>query len=136
MPAEVGDKVATYPEIVLLFLVVTGIVWLVARFKLLLALPLLLLCVCVSRQEWQDVTMRQAILAELGYPYYIALLSPFTFAPILGILAAGHSHRMRRKRDRALQDLCTTCGYDLTGTISGICPECGTCTPKPPPPVQ
>ncbi len=31
-----------------------------------------------------------------------------------------------RRRDRGL---CLECGYDLTGIVSGICPECGTSVP-------
>ena len=31
------------------------------------------------------------------------------------------SRRVRRRR----QGLCTRCGYDLTGNVSGRCPECG-----------
>lgn len=33
----------------------------------------------------------------------------------------------RRRRARRLRKgLCLRCGYDLTGNISGVCPECGT----------
>jgi hypothetical protein len=28
-------------------------------------------------------------------------------------------------RKRRAQGLCIHCGYDLTGNISGVCPECG-----------
>ncbi len=31
----------------------------------------------------------------------------------------------RRTRKRAARGLCTRCGYDLTGNVSGTCPECG-----------
>ena len=30
--------------------------------------------------------------------------------------------RWRRKK----KGLCWNCGYDLTGNVSGVCPECGT----------
>jgi hypothetical protein len=30
--------------------------------------------------------------------------------------------RQRRRRT----GLCSRCGYDLTGNVSGVCPECGT----------
>lgn len=29
--------------------------------------------------------------------------------------------------------LCTKCGYNLTGNLSGLCPECGTALPLTPP---
>ncbi len=34
--------------------------------------------------------------------------------------------RRRRKKD----GFCTKCGYDLTGNVSGTCPECGSAAPK------
>jgi hypothetical protein len=34
------------------------------------------------------------------------------------------------RRPRAKSGLCHECGYDLTGNISGVCPECGTMIPK------
>ena len=30
--------------------------------------------------------------------------------------------------DRQPGNLCRTCGYDLTGNESGVCPECGCAT--------
>jgi hypothetical protein len=33
--------------------------------------------------------------------------------------------RERLLRQRAVQGLCLQCGYNLTGNVSGICPECG-----------
>lgn len=44
----------------------------------------------------------------------------FTLPP-LGVAAI---KRIRRARRRA--GLCGKCAYDLTGNVSGICPECGT----------
>jgi hypothetical protein len=35
-------------------------------------------------------------------------------------------HRRRRKRETT--DVCVQCGYDLTGNVSGVCPECGKTT--------
>jgi predicted Zn-ribbon and HTH transcriptional regulator len=34
--------------------------------------------------------------------------------------------RRRRRRYRLTHGLCLTCGYNLTGNVSGRCPECGT----------
>jgi len=40
---------------------------------------------------------------------------------------------IRRRLWRVLADegipCCTSCGYNLTGNVSGICPECGLLTP-------
>jgi len=35
------------------------------------------------------------------------------------------TRRSRRRRRRRRQGLCVLCGYNLTGNVSGICPECG-----------
>lgn len=35
-----------------------------------------------------------------------------------------------RRRMRRNPNGCTTCGYDLTGNVSGVCPECGTAIPE------
>ncbi len=31
-----------------------------------------------------------------------------------------------RRRMRHRRGLCAKCGYNLTGNVSGVCPECGT----------
>jgi len=33
--------------------------------------------------------------------------------------------RRWRRRFRLTHGLCLTCGYNLTGNVSGRCPECG-----------
>jgi hypothetical protein len=58
----------------------------------------------------------------------VAVSAPFWF--VLGLFSAqptymfirGPFRRWRRRR----QGRCLTCGYDLTGNVSGICSECGT----------
>jgi 7-keto-8-aminopelargonate synthetase-like enzyme len=34
----------------------------------------------------------------------------------------------RRRAEREARGFCRRCGYDLTGNVSGRCPECGTPT--------
>ena len=34
--------------------------------------------------------------------------------------------RVIRRHLRLAEGLCISCGYDLTGNVSGMCPECGT----------
>jgi hypothetical protein len=34
------------------------------------------------------------------------------------------------RQDRLRRGLCVKCGYDLTGNLSGTCPECGTAVPN------
>ncbi len=41
--------------------------------------------------------------------------------PIIAFIRAPYRRRALRRR----KGLCVNCGYDLTGNVSGICPECG-----------
>ncbi len=43
--------------------------------------------------------------------------------PIITVVAGRRIRR--RRRIRAARGRCETCGYDLTGNISGVCSECG-----------
>ena len=46
---------------------------------------------------------------------------PFLFGAVAGIAV----RRISRKQNRRRLGLCYGCGYDLTGNVSGVCPECG-----------
>lgn len=65
-----------------------------------------------------------------------ATLSSLGAAVALLALAFWYHRRGRRKLRAYLAErgcpICLACGYDLTGNISGRCPECGTPTPAPP----
>lgn len=39
-------------------------------------------------------------------------------------------HGPLRRRRRRAKGLCVRCGYDLTGNVTGVCPECGTAVPE------
>jgi hypothetical protein len=47
------------------------------------------------------------------------------FAACMGMTVWITAVRWRRERRHAAK-VCVTCGYSLTGNVSGICPECGT----------
>jgi hypothetical protein len=47
-------------------------------------------------------------------------------AALLGVMPAVWLNRFRKTRRVRRPGLCRTCGYDLTGNASGVCPECGT----------
>ena len=44
---------------------------------------------------------------------------------VLLVLFARQAAERRRREKRRLMGLCVQCGYDLTGNVSGVCPECG-----------
>jgi len=60
----------------------------------------------------------------------ILFLTAAAACPVLLVLdlahwAMGVPQRLRLD-DRLRRGLCRSCGYDLTGNASGVCPECGT----------
>lgn len=64
------------------------------------------------------LTAPPLLLLVIGVPYWficLVLTSPFT----LQMLRAVRTRRRRKK------GLCLECGYNWTGNVSGICPECG-----------
>jgi hypothetical protein len=65
-------------------------------------------------------TMPQ-LTAIIGFPLWAPLLIFGTYPSIALILSPHWRRRYRRERR-----LCLHCGYDLTGNVSNVCPECGT----------
>lgn len=55
--------------------------------------------------------------------WFLALL--FSPAPLVWLLLTLRRHRTARRRRLGR---CLACGYDLTGNVSGVCPECGSLT--------
>ena len=60
-------------------------------------------------------------------PILWAVVKPLVFImPLVAVWTLYQCVRWRRA-DRATRS-CRTCGYDLTGNVSGVCPECGQAT--------
>ena len=82
-------------------------------------------------RQWVFISdlMTQAGAGGIGYHHYHVreLTVPFWF--LTAVLAAGPMYVMARAILRRHQGrrtgLCRGCGYNLTGNLSGICPECG-----------
>ena len=64
---------------------------------------------------------------SVDLPHWVALLI-FGILPLLWLRR--HINHLRQHRF----DLCSICGYSLTGNTSGTCPECGSPIPKAPEP--
>jgi hypothetical protein len=68
-----------------------------------------------------DVAIVAGAFAGIAWPLAIvAAIGLFIFA--LHVIG----RRDALKRRFSSEPLCATCGYNLTGNLSGICPECGT----------
>jgi hypothetical protein len=69
----------------------------------------------------------QQILTNAGYESYWAVTFPMwllmvpavLLVPVMSLLS------MLRRAIRTRAGRCQSCGYDLTGNTSGVCPECG-----------
>lgn len=77
------------------------------------------------RSEWTGVTLWQADLQI--FPSGIRVEAPIWIGAVPGVAAlsvwsAVSRFRCRRTGERRR---CPKCGYDLTGNVSGVCPECG-----------
>ena len=59
----------------------------------------------------------------LEFPLYLPFLVLATSLAALCVYP-----RLTRRRWRRKHGLCVSCGYDLTGNVSGRCPECGETT--------
>jgi hypothetical protein len=73
-------------------------------------------------------------------PYFMKRSAPFAYQQFqaslfgLGLLAAalpiwwavGRARRRLRRYISVRDSLCGKCGYNLSGNVSGVCPECGT----------
>jgi hypothetical protein len=65
-----------------------------------------------------------------GYPD-IKVWIPVNLLALLLLVIAIYSLRPRhRARRRRKLGLCANCGYDLTGNVTGTCPECGAPEPE------
>jgi len=63
--------------------------------------------------------------ATMTWGYWIPLWIPLSLAGVPTLLLF-----WRDRHGRIPPGYCQRCGYDLTGNLSGICPECGTAIPK------
>jgi hypothetical protein len=62
------------------------------------------------------------------FPWLLMVAIPLPFT-LLGAWCGSRPHR-RRMLKREKQGKCVKCCYDLTGNVSGVCPECGTKCPN------
>jgi len=71
--------------------------------------------------DTRSVTLKGRTLGgvSISFPYWIPVLL-LSIAPVASLVRAYALYR------RDIAHLCRQCAYDLTGNVSGVCPECGT----------
>ena len=72
-----------------------------------------------SRAEFNEGPLFATDMLWLGASVDIVAFSGLASLSIIGVGWA-------RKRSRRRRGACERCGYDLVGTVGGVCPECGT----------
>ena len=61
----------------------------------------------------------------------VVVIVPYAYVcAVLTVLPVVYAWRLQRYRMAVRKGLCLVCRYDLTGNVSGVCPECGTAIPK------
>lgn len=130
----------------------TGWLWWRDRRRTISAFRKLALWTCPKRQV--RLTIRSALIWTVGYGLFVGLLGEmlaqtldyllpystsgqdaaffairvlFLATPVAGPLCAWASVRVRNHLFNHFSDgkLCMQCGYNLSGNVSGRCPECG-----------
>lgn len=73
---------------------------------------------------WTSGRLVTGQLDELRLPIAL-LVAPFAILPLLRLTRWVIRRLLRPRGD------CRSCGYDLRGNLSGVCPECGSAIPPP-----
>jgi hypothetical protein len=75
------------------------------------------------------------VVAGLLGKMWIVWLAVVYVAVMLSVSGAIKLRQAARREEytRWRAGQCASCGYDLTGNTSGVCPECGKAMPSPPP---
>jgi hypothetical protein len=83
--------------------------------------------------SWQVVWCLGIELSEESFPgpstRRSVWLPYWLLTALMLILPAFQLRRRLREQRKVKQGRCSSCGYDLTGNRSGICPECGRALP-------
>ena len=95
-----------------------------AVIKSLLAMPAPCVIAYAIVDQWSPTSLKE--LTE-DWVFFSPMLISLAFSWPLKFVGF---HRWRTLPDVNSPPQCTKCGYNLTGNISGICPECGARTPQ------
>jgi hypothetical protein len=95
-----------------------------------------------SFRHWQVWLTSLACIVAMFWVNFVIIGGHYPLwveGPAVGLVSGGImwlAHRVHASRAATylwaeLDAACLSCGYDLTGNTSGVCPECGTAIPHP-----
>ncbi|RAP57078.1 hypothetical protein [Oleiagrimonas sp. MCCC 1A03011] len=105
--AEVSDKMATIPEVLVQGAVAAAIAFAVSRFRwwlVFIAASWALLLAVGAYGLWEEKHMREAVLHEQGIKYFVALSAEFGCVVASGVLGAFLNRRARRAQQGVQRD--------------------------------
>jgi len=76
--------------------------------------------------KWEAAGFEYRHAAVTGGGVRLYVLPWWAIALGFAVAPGGSAIRAWRRRHPLRPGLCPRCGYDLTGNVSGVCPECGT----------
>ena len=65
--------------------------------------------------------------------WYLVVFCLGAIAGVLFVMIVVEQRRKWLESERLRHGLCIKCQYNLTGNVSGVCPECGTAVEQPEP---
>jgi hypothetical protein len=121
--AEISDKMPTITGTTLVACLIACAGFGLSRLRRWLVLapaPVFLLYDLALLAELQEPSFGPLIIAELGWDYVLGCLLGWNLPFVVAVAVVVMLPRRYRKPGH-----CTRCGYNLTGNVSGVCPECG-----------
>lgn len=131
MLAEIADKMGN-PSHMLVIALVLSLTCAWGLYSWWLTIPSILLAGFGNFALWLELSdpyMRSLILGELGWSWVIGECVAWNSPFVICWIGLFFFHRWQARAKRIAQGYCQNCGYDLTGNVSGICPECGRAIP-------
>jgi hypothetical protein len=126
--AEIADKMPTVGDTACWACLLAALACGLGIIRWWLILPFLLLVAVSNYFQWSELHepgFGEDIYSELGYQWIIGQFAAMNLPFLVAGLIVAWGNRRYRRMVRSRNELCTKCEYDLTGNVSGICPECG-----------
>jgi hypothetical protein len=126
--AEISDKMETVGEVAVCGVIASVITCSAGVYRWWLAVPgalAMLLGLYTRWDELREPGIGDAIRSELGWSWIIGTSLAWTLPFVAALAATTWLRRYRASVRRNREGCCVECGHNLTGNVSGRCPECG-----------